>query len=112
MFLLSEQVCCNDGERPGELRSVDRFKSIITPLGVMPVCIALNLVCFGIEPGVLQRAEFCLYLTVQVDEGSLFLPGRRGRSGGLKVGGAFPSVVHGSQGHFRRTSPGGSWWSE
>ena len=38
----------------------------------MPVCIALNLVCFGIEPGVLQRGEFCLYLTVQVDEGSLF----------------------------------------
>jgi len=35
---------------------------------------------------------------VQVDEGSLFLLGRRGRSGGLKVCGAFPSVVHGSQG--------------
>ena len=63
----------------------------------MPVCIALNLVCFGIEPDVLQRAEFCLYLTVQVDEGNHFLLGRRGRSGGLKVGGAFPSVVHGRE---------------
>ena len=109
---LKEQVCSNDGERPGGLRSVDRFKSILTPLGVMPLCKALNLVCFGIEPGVLQRAEFCLCLIVQVDEGSLFLLGRRGRSGGLKVCDALPSVVHGLQGHFRRTSPGGSWWSE
>ena len=75
---LKEQGCSNDGERSGGLRSVDRFKSIITPLGVMPVCKALNLVCFGIEPGVLQRAEFCLYLIVQVDEGSLFFAGQEG----------------------------------
>ena len=37
----------------------------------MPVCIALSLVCFGTEPGVLQRAELCLYLAAQVDEDSL-----------------------------------------
>ena len=49
---------------------------------------------------------------MQVDEGSPFFAGQEGRSGGLKVCGAFPSVVHGLQGHFRRTSPGGSWWSE
>ena len=37
----------------------------------MLVCIALSLVCFGTEPGVLQRAEPCLYLAAQVDEDSL-----------------------------------------
>ena len=38
----------------------------------MPVCIALNLVCFGTEPGILHREELRLYLAVQLDEASLF----------------------------------------
>ena len=61
-----------DGARPRGLRSVDSFKSIIKPLSVMPVCIALNLVCFGTEPGVLHREELRLYLAVQLDEASRF----------------------------------------
>ena len=73
--LFNEQGSSNrskDGGRPRGLRSVDSFKSIIKPLSVMPVCIALNLVCFGTEPGVLHREELRLYLAVQLDEASRF----------------------------------------
>ena len=38
----------------------------------MPVCIALNLIYFGTEPGVLHREELRLYLAVQLDEASIF----------------------------------------
>ena len=75
LFLFNEQGSSNrskDGARPRGLRSVDSFKSIIKPLGGMPVCIALNLICFGTEPGVLHREELRLYLAVQLDEASIF----------------------------------------
>ena len=77
LFLFSEQGICSFirskyGGRPRGLRSVDSFKSIIKPLGGMPVCIALNLIYFGTEPGVLHREELRLYLAVQLDEASIF----------------------------------------
>ena len=88
LFLFSEQgssIRSKDGEKPRGLRSVDSFKSITKPLGVMPVRIALNLICFGTEPGVLHREELCLHLAVQVDEASLFR---------LAEEDTFPPVVH------------------
>ena len=75
LFLFSEQGSSNrskDGGRPRRLRSVDSFKSVMKPLGIMPVCIALNFIGFGTEPGVLHREELCLYLAVQVGEASIF----------------------------------------